>query len=75
MNIPQNNRFLHLKDVLPHTVEAMTVNKMKDTIINEASMYQAGGLPGHAVEEHVFTLKSIIAKKEDKTWEKELFSS
>ena len=42
----------------------MTVNKIKDTIINEA-MYQTGGLPGHAVEEHVFPLKSIIVMREE----------
>ena len=64
MNILKNNRFIHLKDVLPHTVEAMTVNKMKDTIINDATMYQVGGLPGHSVDEHVFTLKSIISMRE-----------
>ena len=28
-------------------------------------MYQAGGLPGHEVEEHVFTLKSIMAMREE----------
>ena len=43
----------------------MTVNKMKDTIINEASMYQVGGLPGNSVEEHVLTLKSIIVMREE----------
>ena len=54
MNILKNNRSIYLKDVLPSIVEAMTVNTMKDTIINEASMYQAGGLPGHSADEYVF---------------------
>ena len=40
MNILNNNRFIHLKSILPCFVEAITVNKMNDTIINEASMYQ-----------------------------------
>ena len=65
MNILNNNIFIHLKSVLPPFVEAITVNKMKDTIINEASMYQVSGLPGHAVEEHVFTLKSIMAMRKE----------
>ena len=64
MNILKNNRFIHLKDILPHTVEVMTVNKMKDTIINDATMYQVGGLPGHSVDEHLFTLKSVIVMRE-----------
>lgn len=65
MNILNNNRFIHLKNILPRIVEAITVNKMKDKIINEASMYQIGGLPGHEIEEHVFTIKSIMAMREE----------
>ena len=65
MNILNNNRFIHLKNVLPRIVEALTVNKMKDKIINEASMYQIGGVPGHEIEEHVFTIKSIMAMREE----------
>ena len=65
MNILNNNRFIHLKNVLPRIVEAITVNKMKDKIINEASMYQIGGVPGHEIEEHVFTIKSIMAMREE----------
>ena len=65
MNILKNNIFIHLKEVLPCTVEGMTVNKMKDIIINNATMYQVGSLPGHSVDEHVFTLKSIIAMREE----------
>ena len=65
MNILNNNRFIHLKNVLPRIVEAITVNKMKDKIINEASMYQVGSLPGHAIEEHVFPIKSIMAMREE----------
>ena len=65
MNILKNNRYINLKDILPCTVEAMAVNKMKDTIINEATMYQVGSLPGHSTNEHVFTLKSIIVMREE----------
>ena len=37
---------------------------MKDTIINDARMYQVSGLPGHSVDEHVFTLKSVTTMRE-----------
>ena len=65
-NLLKNNRFIHLKQVLPRTVEAIVVNKMKDTLIKASSIYQIGGLPGHSIDEHLFVIKSIIALKEKK---------
>ena len=62
LNILKNNRFIHLKEVLPRTVEAMVVDKMKYPLVSSSSIYQVGGLPGHSVDEHIFTIKSIIAK-------------
>ena len=51
-----------MKEVLPRTVEAMVVDKMKYPLVSSSSIYQVGGLPGHSVDEHIFTIKSIIAK-------------
>ena len=33
---------------------------MKDDILCKSSMYQIGGQPGHSIEEHLFTIKSMI---------------
>ena len=57
-----NHRFLHLKDWLPKTCEAMIVSKMKPLILEAGTKYQIGGLPGHRVEEHLITLKAIISR-------------
>jgi hypothetical protein len=48
----------------PRTCEALVTNKMKDTILESSRMYQVGGQPGHAPEEHIFTIKSLWAKLE-----------
>ena len=45
--------------------EALTVNKMKEDIINSGNKYQIGGIPGHRVEEHLIVVKSIIQRYMD----------
>ena len=35
------------------------MNKMKDCILSSSSKFQVGGQPGHAPEEHIFTIKSL----------------
>ena len=66
MSILKNNRFLHMKEVLARTVDALVVAKMKQAIIDSSSIYQVGGLPGHSIHEHLLTLKTVMACKEKK---------
>ena len=58
----ENMRFIHSKSYLPRTVEAVLVDGMKEEILAGSSCYQIGGQPGHRSQEHLFTVKSVIAK-------------
>ena len=58
----ESMRFIHLKSYLPRTLEAVVVDGMKEEILKGSSCYQIGGQPGHRSQEHLFTVKSIIAK-------------
>ena len=59
--ILKNNRFIHMKEhYLPRTVESLVVRKMKDDILSQSTMYQVGGQPGHSIEEHLFTIRSLM---------------
>ena len=61
--ILKNSRFIHMKENFwPRVCEALVVNKMKEPILESSSKYQVGGQPGHAPEEHIFTIKSMWAK-------------
>ena len=66
--ILSNSRFIHSKEWLPRTAEGMVVEVMKEVILSKSSPYQIGGQPGHRPQEHIFTVKSILAKyiREDK---------
>ena len=55
-----NHRYIHMKQWLPRLIEALTVNIMKEDIIESGSKFQIGGIPGHRVEEHLIVVKSII---------------
>ena len=57
-----NNRYIHGKDWLPRITEGMVVEEMKGDILEKSSPYQIVGQPGHQPQEHIFTIKSIIAK-------------
>ena len=60
VEILKNNRLIHLKENFwPRTCEALVVNKMKDCILSSSSKFQVGGHPGHAPDEHIFTIKSL----------------
>ena len=61
MDVLKNNRFLHMKGVLAITVDALVVEKMKEPLIKSATIYQIGGLPGHSINEHLITLKTLMA--------------
>ena len=67
--ILKNSRFIHMKENFwPRVCEAMVVDKMKGPILKGSSKYQVGGQPGHAPEEHLFTIKSLWAKLEMEGW-------
>ena len=54
-----------MKEVLARSVDALVVNKMKEPLKKNLSMYQIGGLPGHSILEHIFTLKTVLARLEE----------
>ena len=39
---------------------------MKDEILEQSTMYQVGGQPGHSTDEHLFTIKSLMEMLEIK---------
>ena len=57
-----NSRYIHSKEWLPRLTEGMVVEVMKETILKKSSPYQIGGQPGHRAQEHIFSMKSILAK-------------
>ena len=59
-----HQRFLHMKGVLYRTVDAINTLKMKEDLANNVSKFQIGSIPEHACEEHVLTIKTILANKE-----------
>ena len=56
------NRFIHCKEWLARTVEAMVVKQMEPKIMEATSKFQIGGKPGHRPQEHIFCVKSVISK-------------
>ena len=59
-----DNRFVHCKPWWPRLIEGLTVEEgLKQPLIEGSSVYQIGGQPGHRAEEHVFVLKSLIARQ------------
>ena len=59
-----NSRFIHLKEWLPRTCDALVVGGMKSKILESSTKFQIGGQPGHRSQEHLFSLKCIIALRE-----------
>ena len=56
------NRYIHCKEWLARTVEAMVVKEMEPEIQMATSRFQIGGVPGHRPQEHLFSVKSMISK-------------
>ena len=56
------NRYIHCKDWLPRTVEAMVVKEMEPAIVSATSRFQIGGVQGHRPQEHLFSVKSLVGK-------------
>ena len=61
-----NSRFIHLKDWLPRTCDALVVGGMKGKVLASSTKYQIGGQEGHRSQEHLFTLKSVMALLESR---------
>jgi hypothetical protein len=60
-DVLSNSRFVHTKEWLPRTCESLIVAEMKDVIFDSSSKFQIGGQPNHRIQEHLFTMRSIIA--------------
>ena len=59
-----DNRFIHSKIWLPRVVEGLVVQGgLREPLLEKSTIFQIGGQPNHRVEEHIFTLKSLIARK------------
>ena len=61
-----NSRFIHLKDWLPRTCDALVVGGMKTKILSSSTKFQIGGQEGHRSQEHLFSLKSVLALMESR---------
>ena len=61
-DVLSNSRYIHSKEWLPRLSEGMVVESMKEVILKKSSTYQIGGQPGHRAQEHIFSMKSILAK-------------
>ena len=58
-----SNRFVHCKEWWPRAAEGLIVEDgLKEPLLAGSSIYQIGGQPGHRTEEHMFLLKSVLAK-------------
>ena len=63
--ILKQNRFIHIKkEYLAKTCESLVVNKMKTPIFEQSTIYQIGGQARHSLEEHLFSIKSLIGLME-----------
>ena len=61
--ILSDSRFIHCKDFWARTAEGLIVEDgLRGPLIEQSSIYQIGGQPGHRPEELIFVMKSVIAK-------------
>ena len=56
-----NYRFIHTKDENPKAFEHIVISKAKPKIVDGCSKFQIGAIPKHQSQEHLFTLKSVMA--------------
>ena len=64
MNVLKNQRFLHMKNVLFRTVDALNIRIMKQKIVDGCSKFQIGSIPEHSSDEHLIVIKNILANLE-----------
>ena len=58
-------RNLHTKIDTRKLFGDIVITAAKEKIIQGMTKFQIGGVPGHQAQEHIFTLKSIIAHYEE----------
>ena len=58
----ESNRYIHCKEWLAKTVEAMVVKAMEPELREATNRFQIGGVSGHRPQEHIFCVKSVIHK-------------
>ena len=56
-----NTRNIHTKDQFSKGFDQIVVNKSKPRMIEKCSKFQIGAIQGHRPQEHIFTLKSMMA--------------
>ena len=56
-----NQRNIHIKHAVPKLFENIVLSLAKPKIVSGTTKYQIGAMPKHRAQEHLFTLKSIIA--------------
>ena len=56
-----NQRNIHTKKDIPKLFEGIVVDKSKPKLIEKCSKFQIGGIPKHRSQEHLFTVKSVLA--------------
>ena len=57
----ENHRNIHTKGEIPKLFGHIVLNQVKSTIMSNMSIYQIGTRNSHRSQEHLFTMKSIIA--------------
>ena len=62
----KNMRHIHLRNIYLSFFSQIVMHFIKDTLIDNMSMYQIACKPGYRPSEHLFTIKSLISyyKKE-----------
>ena len=63
-----NKRHIHTKDPTQKYFSHMVTTATKPLMVENVTPFQIGAIPGHKAEEHLFTIKSVIAlieKEED----------
>ena len=56
-----SRRHLHTRDQTQKYFGHMVITAAKPKILKEISPFQIGAIPGHRAQEHLFTLKSVMA--------------
>jgi hypothetical protein len=59
----ENSRYIHSKDWLPRTCDSSLFDLMKEKILASSRIFQIWGQEGHRTQEHLFPLRSIIARE------------
>ena len=60
-----NIRHIHTKPEIQKVFSHIVTNLIKPTIVVNINLFRIGAIPGHRGEEHIFTLKSVVAMTED----------